>query len=406
MRTLLLLTLLTLPTLAQDWPRFRGPSLTGTSDAKNVPTTWSPTDNVAWKVPVPGKGWSSPVIADNKVYLTTATDNPLALRVLCFDLATGQTLWNTEVFQPDPADAKAFHKKNGLASPTPVVANGRVYAHFGHMGTAALDLSGKILWRQTDIKYSPVHGNAASPLLVDDALVFGCDGASDPFLIALDANTGNVRWRTPRNTQAQRKFSFATALLIDVDGQPQIVSPSSGQIAGYDPKTGREIWRATYGGGYSVVPCPTYAQGLLVCSSGFDKATMLCVDPKGAAGDVTRTHVKWKIDRAASHTPSPVIVGDEVYFVSDGGFLTCADLKTGKPHYSKRLEGNFSASPIAADGKLYCLSETGNAQVLKLGTTFEVLASNEMNERTFATPAPLNNALILRTESHLYRIGK
>jgi outer membrane protein assembly factor BamB len=390
---------------AEDWPRFRGPTLTGASVATDLPTKWSATENVAWKIEIPGKGWSSPVIHGGRIYLTTAIAQPLSLRTLCVG-ADGKILWETEVFAPAPAAAKSLHKKNGLASPTPVVTNDRVYVHFGHMGTAALDLAGKMIWKQTDIQYPPVHGNGASPILVNDLLVFGCDGAADPSLVALDAATGKIRWRTPRNTHAQRKFSFATALLIDVDGQPQIVSPTSGFVGGYDPKDGRELWRATYGEGYSVVPCPAYSQGLLVLSSGFDKPIMLAVDPKGAAGDVTKTHVKWRIEKNACHTPSPVIVGDDVYFVSDSGFATCADLKTGKPHWTERLKGNFSASPLAANGHVYFQSEAGVGYVVKAAKTYELVSTNDLGERTFASPAPAEQALILRSESHLWRIGK
>jgi outer membrane protein assembly factor BamB len=413
--TTLLLNLLILVSLApltraaenpNDWPRFRGPTGTGLSGAANVPTQWSETENVAWKVDVPGKGWSSPVVSNGRIYVTTAIAQPLSLRVLCFDAASGKTLWNTQAFAPDAGAFKSVHSKNGRASPTPVVTADRVYAHFGHMGTAALDLAGKLVWKNDELRYSPVHGNAASPILVNGLLVFSADGAANPSLVALDAATGKLRWRTARNTTARKTFSFATPLAIDVAGQTQIVSPASGFVGGYDPATGKEIWRATYGEGYSVVPAPVFAQGLIVCSSGFDKAVMYAIDPKGAAGDVTHSHVRWRIDRNASHTPSPIVVGDEVYFASDSGFANCADLKTGKVHWSQRLGGNFSASPVAAGGHLYFPNEAGVTYVLKAGTKYELISKNDLADRTFASPAPIDNAIIIRSESHLWRIGK
>jgi outer membrane protein assembly factor BamB len=392
---------------ADEWPRFRGPTGMGTSDATGVPVKWSADENVAWKVDVPGRGWSSPVVSGGRIYLTTAVDKPVVtLRALCFELATGKLVWNTELFTPDARSAKSLHSKNGMASPTPIVSGDRVYVHFGHMGTAALDLAGKVIWRQDEIRYSPVHGNASSPILVDGLLVFSCDGASDPALVALNADTGKVAWRTPRGNTVRKNFSFATALEIKVGDQKQIVSPASGLVGGYDPKTGKEIWRVTYGEGYSVVPCPVYAQGLLVLSKGFDQPVMLAIRPDGAAGDVTATNVAWRIEKGASLTPSAIVVGDEVYFVSDGGMATCADLKTGKVHWTQRLGGNYSASPVAAEGRIYIPSEAGVVSVFKAGTTFEAIAKNDLGERTFASPAPIEHGLILRSESHLWRIGK
>src|SRR6266496_6326915 len=190
------------------WPQFRGPTGQGISHATNVPLHWSATSNVVWKTAIPGRGWSSPVLADGRLYLTTALGGadgaPISLRALCVNAIDGAILWNVEVLQPDLASAKTIHQKNSAASPTPIIDRGRLYVHFVHMGTAALDRAGKILWRQTALKYSPLHGNGGSPALMDDSLVFSCDGTKDPFIVALDAGTGNVLWKTPRNTAAGR----------------------------------------------------------------------------------------------------------------------------------------------------------------------------------------------------------
>jgi outer membrane protein assembly factor BamB len=392
---------------ADDWPQFRGPSGQGVSDATNVPTKWSATENVAWKTKLPGSGWSSPVLSNGKIYLTTAVQSPLTLRALCIDANSGQILWNVEVLRPDPASASQVHKKNSLASPTPIIRDNRLYVHFGHMGTAALDLAnGNVLWRQTNLKYKPVHGTGGSPALVDDLLIFSCDGARDPFVAALDAKSGQIRWRTPRRAQTNAPFSFSTPLEIDVDGAKQVVIPASGVVAAYEPKIGREIWRVAYGEGYSVVPRPAYAHGLLYVSSGFDRANLLAIRPQGATGDVTKTHVAWKLTRNAPLTPSPLVVGDEIYLVSDNGFGTCADAKTGNVHWTKRLGGNFSASPVYAAGHIYFQNEEGLGVVVKAGTKFELVSENDLAERTLASYAVAEQALFIRSENHLWRIGK
>jgi outer membrane protein assembly factor BamB len=392
---------------ANDWPEFRGPTGQGTSTAKNVPIHWSATSNVVWKTEIPGEGWSSPALVNGMIYLTTAvTDSTnTSLRALCVDAKDGRLQWNVEIFRPDSEATQAMHKKNSLASPTPIVRDGRVYVHLGHMGTAALDLSGKILWQQTTLKYSPMHGNGGSPALVGDALVFSCDGEADPFLAALEAKTGSVRWKTSRNSTAARTFSFSTPLAIEVDGATQIISPASGFVAGYDPKAGREIWRVRYPEGFSVIPRPVFAHGLLFVSSSFMRPVVYAIKPAGAKGDATETHLVWKHEKGAPNTPSLLVAGDELFFVSDSGIATCLDARTGNPHWSERLGGGFSASPVLAEGRLYFQNEEGVGTVLKAGKTFEVLAKNDVGERTLASPAVADNALFLRSQSHLWRIG-
>jgi outer membrane protein assembly factor BamB len=394
--------------VAKDWPEFRGPSGQGHSPAKNVPLHWNAASNVVWKTAIPGEGWSSPVLVDGKIFLTTAvTDSTSAsLRALCVNANDGRIQWNVEVFQPDPGAMQAMHQKNSLASPTPVVHDDRIYVHFGHLGTAALDVSGKILWRQTELKYSPMHGNGGSPALVGDQLVFSCDGETDPFLVALDAKTGKVRWKTSRNSTAARLFSFSTPLAIEVDGATQVVSPTSGFVAGYDPKDGREIWRVRYPEGFSIITRPVFAHGLLFISSSYMKPVLYAIKAAGAKGDVTGTHLVWKHEKGAPNTPSPLVVGDELYFVSDSGIATCLDARTGKLHWSERLGGGFSASPILAEGRLFFQNEAGVGTVLSAGKIFEVLAKNDLTARTLASPAVTDNTLFLRSQSHLWRIGQ
>ena len=394
---------------ASDWPEFRGPTGQGISNATNVPVHWSATSNIVWKTSIPGEGWSSPVIEDGKIYLTTATktgrSGDVSLRVVCVAAKGGKVLWNIEVLKPNPDATQEIHNKNTLASPTPIVRDGRIYVHFGHMGTAALNLSGNILWRQTDLKYSPTHGNGGSPVLVGDSLVFSCDGNTDPFVVALNAMNGQVLWKTPRRITVAKPFSFATPLALDVNGVTQIISPGSGLVAAYDVKDGREIWRVRYDG-FSLIPRPVFAHGMLFLSSGFMKPVLHAIKPDGAKGDVTETHVAWTHAKGAPNTPSPLVVGDELYIVSDGGIGTCFDARTGAVHWNERLGGDVSASPVLADGRIYFQNEEGIGYVVKAGKNFELLAKNNLGERTLASPAALDGALFLRSKSHLWRIGK
>ncbi|HYE31080.1 MAG TPA: PQQ-binding-like beta-propeller repeat protein [Methylomirabilota bacterium] len=404
-RALVLATLIN-TAFATDWPQFRGPTHQGHSTDRNIPTEWGPDKNVAWKTEIPGGGWSSPSVVQGKVYLTTAIKegDGLSLRALCLNAATGKILWNTEVFGPAEAQASYIHNKNSHASPTPLIENGKVYVHFGHQGTACLDTSGKVLWRQNKLRYPPVHGSGGSPVLVDGKLVYSADGGSDPFIVALDQNTGEVAWKVPRNTDAKSKFSFTTPLVIEVNGQTQIISPGSGVVSALNPKDGSEIWRARYGEGYSVIPRPVYGHGLLFIGTGYDRPTVLAVKADGK-GDVTDTHIAWTLTRSAPNTPSMLLIGDELYMVSDAGIASCVDAKTGKVHWQERIGGNFSASPVFAEGRIYFQNEEGVGTVIKVGKTFEKIATNDLKERTLSSYAIADSAIYIRTAERLYKVG-
>lgn len=412
MRSALIASLLlgwTLAASAEDWPEFRGPTGQGLSAAKGLPLEWDPTKNVAWKQDIPGAGWSSPIVWQDRVYLTTAVpmpnkdDEDQSLRALCLDAQTGRILWDHEVFRQDAATAPGIHNKNSHASPTSLTDGQRLYVHFGHQGTAALDFDGKILWTNRMLKYRPVHGNGGSPVLVDDLLVFSEDGSNQQLVVALDRATGQLRWKTPRKTESFKKFAFSTPLVITVNGKQQIISPGAGLVGAYDPATGQEIWRVRYGEGYSVVPRPVFGHGLVFLSSGYDSAQLLAIRTDGQ-GDVTDTHVAWTLKRGAPHSPSPLLVGDELYIVSDLGIATCLDARTGREHWRERLGGEYSASPLYADGRIYFQSEKGAAVVVKPGQEFAVLAKNDLGERSLASYAVADGALFIRTDKHLFRI--
>jgi len=397
---------------AADWPQFRGPAGDGHATARNLPTIWNETTNVAWKTAIPGKGWSSPSLYQGRLYLTTAApmdsndadSGALSLQTLAVDAASGRILWNVEVFRQD-AGAPKVHAKNSHASPTAIVEGDRIYVHFGHQGTACLDLAGKVLWKNDSYRYEPVHGNGGSPLLVDGLLVFSCDGADEPLVVALDAKTGGEKWRFSRTSDADKKFSFSTPTIITVSGKKQLITAGSGVVNSLDPATGREIWRATYGDGYSVIPKPLFGHGLVYITTGYGTPQIMAIRPNGS-GDVTETHVAWTMKKAAPHTPSLLLVGDELYLVSDMGIATCLDARTGTEHWHQRIGGGFSASPLFADGKIYLQSEEGPALVLKPARTFTKLADAGFKERTLASYAASDTALFIRTEKNLYRVER
>lgn len=408
LRTVLAL-LLTSPVAAADWPEFRGPQGAGLYDGKPLPAEWGPDKNVTWKTPIPGLGWSSPVAVGGKLYLTTAVPAggdrwpDYSLRALCVDAGSGKLLWDKELFVESGKDAPPPHKKNSHASPTPVSDGKLVWVHFGHMGTACLDPAGNVVWKTQELKYNPVHGNGGSPILVDDSIVVACDGADDPFLAALDRATGKVRWKTPRKTPAKLTFSFATSHLIERDGKREIISPASDFCIAYDPADGRELWRIKYPQpGWSLICRPVYAHGLLFVCTGYTNQHLLAIKPPGPGRP--EPAVVWQTKRNAANTPTPLVVGDELYMIADNGFMTCFDARTGKVHWSERLGGKaYSASPVAAGGKIYVTSEQGLGQVLAAGTEFKELSRSDLGERTFATFVPVDGALFVRTESQLYR---
>jgi outer membrane protein assembly factor BamB len=402
---LLLITLAS----AEDWPEFRGPTGQGIVRDAALPVEWSPARNVAWKRALPGQGWSSPIVHQGRIYLTSAVpvagskQNDLALTALCLEAKSGELLWQKEVFRQDGAKAPKIHAKNSHASPTPLTDGRHLYVHFGHQGTACLDLGGQIVWRNGDFKYDPEDGNGGSPILVDDRLIFSCDGNDQQFAVALDRASGKVLWKTARKPDSKFKYAYSTPLLITVNGQQQVISPGPGAVWAYDPANGKEIWRVRYGAGYSVVPRPVFGHGLVYICTGFDTPNLLAIRPDGA-GDVTSTHVAWTGRRGVPLITSLLLVGDELYMVSDKGIASCLDARTGNVHWQERLGGAYSASPLVADGKVYFQSEEGTSVVVKAGKRFEQLARNSLEERTLASCAASAGALYIRTEKHLYRI--
>jgi outer membrane protein assembly factor BamB len=383
---------------AEDWPQFRGPAGQGHSTERGLPLDWGEARNVVWKTPVPGTGWSSPAIAGGRVWITTAVGD--SLRALAFDQATGRQVVNVELFRADRS--MPVNPKNSRASPTPIVNGDRVYVHFGAEGTAAITDAGEIVWR-TRLRYESQHGSGGSPVLHDGLLIVNCDGnADEAFVVALDAGTGKTRWKTPRRSPAGQAYS--TPLVIRAANRDAVVSVGAFRAAAYDPATGKEIWRVSYGDGFSNVPRPVYGHGLVYITTGFQQAALMAVRADGS-GDVTRTHVAWTLRRGAPHTPSPLLVGDDLYVVTDAGIASCVDARTGAVRWQHRLGGSHSASPVHADGRIYFLSEEGVATVIAPGPAFQLLSTNRLDGRTLASMGIAGGSIFIRTDTHLYRIG-
>ena len=411
MRTIVVLSLaLAFPTAGsadENWARFRGPSGTGHANGRGLPLTWEEGKNIVWKTAIHDKGWSSPVVWGDQVWVTTARANGTEMFAVCVDRATGKVVYDVRVFdveKPSPL----HNPTNTYASPTPAIEEGRVYVHFGSYGTACLDTkTAKILWTRRDLPCDHWRGPASSPIIYRDLLILTFDGHDVQYLAALDKATGKTVWKKDRSfaygdLDGDQKKAYSTPSVFTVNGKPQLVSPAAWGTIAYDPQTGEELWKVRHGGMNTGVT-PLYGQRkVFVCTSD-GGLQLVAVRPDGR-GDVTDTHIAWTVTRNVPLTPSLLLVGDELYMMSDGGVATCLEAKTGKEVWRERIGGGQSASPVYADGKIYFLGEDGKGVVIKAGRKFEELARNDMQERTLASYAAADGALFLRTEKHLYRI--
>ena len=409
MRSIVLLAvamLLARSTAAQDWPQFRGPDGQGNTTAANLPLVWSQSGNIAWKTPIAGRGWSSPVVGNDRIWLTTATDDGHSLRAICIDLSSGKIQRDIEVFritEPPPLNAK-----NSPASPSPVLEGNRLYVHYGTSGTACLDAAtGQVLWRNQELKLDHKEGPGSSPIVWRDLLIVNCDGTDVQYVAALDKQTGRLVWKTPRRLPISDTPDYCKAYCTPLvvrgpDGREELISPGASRVIAYDPATGRELWFVNYEG-FSNVPKPLFGNGLVYICTGYNQPQLWAVRP-GGAGDVTGTHVAWRVAKQAPANPSPVLVDNELTMISDQGIMTCLDPTTGSELWRHRLPGNYSASLLAAPGRIYAFNEDGVTTVVGSGREFKLLATNALEERIMATPAVVGDALVLRTEGHLYRI--
>ena len=414
-----------------SWPQFRGPDGQGHSDATGLPLRWDESTNIVWKTPVIGNGWSSPVVADGKIWLTSSTEvaasaavrqakiagtmsgeglavaQTIMLWVSEVDLSTGKLLRTIKL--ADVESPQPIHSLNSYASPTPVLAGGRLYCHFGDYGTFCLDTAkGEVVW-QKRIQLNHGVGPGSSPLLIDDLLVLTCDGMQTQFILALNVADGSKAWQTDRpplrTDEPDFRKSFCTPLLIDVDGEEQLVIPGAQWCIAYAPRTGKEIWRVDHGSGFSLAPRPVFDGDRVFVCTGFMNAELLAIRPDGH-GDITKTHVDRIATKQIPHRSSPLVYDNRIYTVNDGGIAQCFDTATGNQLWKKRIGGKFSASPLYADSRIYLCSHEGRTTVFAPGDKYQELATNDLDGQLMASPVVVDNDLLLRTDSHLYRIGE
>ncbi len=404
-----------------DWPQFRGPQGNGLSLATNVPLTWSPTQNVKWKTSVAGRGRSSPVILGDRIWLTTAQESDVrtfaagpdqmqqAERVVtaavCLERATGKQIYYVELFPVD--NPPAVNLLNSYATPTPVVESGRVYCDFGTFGTACLDsVSGEVLWKR-QLPLDHHQGPGSSPALFRKLLILVRDGRDQQYVTALDKLTGETVWKSDRPPLSTpvREFrkSFSTPLVFEAAGKMQMVVPGAQWFVSYEPETGKEIWRVDNGKGETVAPRPVYGEGLVYVSTGVfrGKAQLWAIRVDGQ-GDVTQTHVAWKLPNSIGFMASPLLLGRALYLLSDDGFVTCVDALSGEIIGKVRAGSNYAASPVYAQGRIYCFSREGKTVVFRADKELALLAENQLDGPVFASPAFTSSAIYLRTDSHLY----
>lgn len=402
--SLLILAAFASPSPADNWPEFHGPKGEGIASAKGLPLEWSEQKNVNWKVPIPGKAWASPVIWGNRIWLSNATADGKVLSVVVVDLPSGKVLQDKTIFKIEkPAYSIDV---NSYATPTPCLEEGRVYLHYGSAGTACLDMANnEVLWARQDLPCNHHRGAASSPILFGDLLILTFDGFDYQYVAALDKKTGKTVWRTDRTidyktTNGDLKKGFATPTVIEIGGKPQLISPASIGSQAFDPFTGVELWKI-YHGGMNNAPRPILFKDTVIFGSGEGGWKMFAIKPDGK-GDVSNSHVAWKYPKAAPSRSSPLILGDLLFMVNEGGVVVVLDARTGEQVLQERLRGPFSASPISADGRIYFFNEEGQGFVVAAGREWKILATNKLNDGCMASPAAVGKSLIVRTKTHLY----
>ncbi len=427
---LLALTFITSHVCAENWPEWRGTGGQGSSTAKGLPTTWSETSGIAWKTPLPGRGHSTPVIWGEQIWLTTAVEKTAApadvarrtksntgdqpvtvldsasLRALCLDPVTGRILHNVELLKV--AEPQWAHQLNSYASPSPIIKDGRLYAHFGSFGTVCLDTKTlQVLWKNEELHVMHENGPGSTPVLWKNWLIVHFDGSDQQFIAAFDKATGKVAWQTPRSGEMdprpQQRKAYGTPLIVPINGQPVVVSSAANWVYGYTPATGKELWKLPYGElGFSMSTCPVADGERIYFSTAFGKSQVIALKHKGVA----TPEIAWRNNKNAPKMSSPVLANGLLFYVDDGGILSCVDAATGEAVYRERLGGKFSASIIVAEGRLYISSREGVTTVVPANKEFKIEAQNTLDGSLMASPIAIGSALYLRTDKALYRVGK
>ena len=414
---------------AENWPQWRGPDGQGRATTMGVPWNWSETENIKWKTEIPGLGWSSCVVFGDQIWMTAteaveASEEEKAKRkktitnsqpveivaqinmfAICLDKSSGKLLHKIELMveeHPDP-----IHHQNSYASPSPLIEEGRLYCHFGTHGTACVDTeSAKVLWTNQEIHLNHENGPGSSPVLHGEHIIFHCDGSDVQFIAAIHKHTGKIAWTTDRtgklNSNPQLQKSYCTPLVIVLDGKAQLVSPAADWVYGYDPESGKELWKVSYGGlGFSNSARPVYDNGLIYICTGFMKSRLLAIRHDEHTPEPS---VAWSFEKQVATVSSPLTVNGLMFFVSDAGIASCLNARTGDVHWQKRIGGNHWASPIYVDGHVLFSNKSGETTVLRASPDFEIVSRNQLDGVIMASPAAMDGALILRTDKAVYWI--
>ena len=396
------------------WPDYRGPNGDGVSDATGLPVTWSETENVVWKTPIRGRAWSSPVLSEKHVWLTSATPDGKELYVITVDRESGKIVRDIKLY--DVEEPQFVHSFNTHASPSPLIDGERIYIEFGSYGTACLkEATGEVIWSRRDINCDHFRGAGASPIIWKDLLILSRDGADTQYLTAVNKMTGETVWKTDRSTDfkdldkngkphrdGDLRKCYSTPIVYSHEGEDRLFSPGAKAGFAYDLRTGKELWTITYVS-HSSSSRTIFGHGMLYVNTGFGKPDLLAVRP-GGSGDVSKSHVAWKMSRGAPKKPAPLLVGDHLVMIEDKGVVSRVNAKTGKLVWQERVGGNHSASPILVDGRIYFFSEDGKTAVISAGDTFEKLAENKLPDGFMASPAVGGKSFYLRTKTALYRV--
>jgi len=385
---------------ADDWPGWRGPRGDGISQESNAPLRWSPTENIVWKTPLPGRGRSSPIVAGDGVFVTAGDDSDQSRRVICLDRLTGKVRWNLAVHR---GEAGQMHRNNTTASSTPCTDRQHVYSVFvdAHaMRVIAVGQQGRIVWSVTPGGFYSSHGFAASPVLYANGVIVNGHQDGEAFVVMLNSKTGAEMWRYK---PAVNLRSFSTPVLTRHDGHDLLILTGASQTVGLDPATGQIMW---FAGGPSekFVSTPSVGHGLVFSFGGSDEKRAMAVR-LGGQGDVSETHVAWRCDRAMPYVPTPLLLDNYLHVMCDTGIYSCLDPKTGTTLHTGRKLGPVYSSPVAAAGRIYFFEDSGTCTIVEKGPKFNVIATNELNETVQTTPAISGGQLFVRTESHLFCIG-
>ena len=393
----------------EQWSQFRGHYGNGIIKSTSAPINWSENTNIDWKTPIHDRGWSSPVIWNDQIWMTTATKDGNKMYAICVNKLSGKIEHDIHVF--DVKSPQAITNENTYASPTPVVEEGRVYVHFGTYGTACISTKdGQILWKRRDLNcdHEIGAGPASSPFIYNNFLIFNVDGRDVQYVIALNKETGETAWKTNRSVdfsdvQVNQRKAYGTPFIIPRGNSNQMVSIGAKGVYSYDPENGKELWKAEHRG-WSIAPRPVYGEGLVFTMIDRDRPEMWAIKPNGS-GDITETHIEWKETKRMPPRASPIIIKGLLFVVDRNGYISCIEAKTGKSIWQKRMKGRFSASPILANNLIYFFNEDTVCTIIKPTRELVIVAENKLSsDKLMATPAFDENSIYIRTENNLYRI--